>query len=124
MRDDVEQALQAEPIGDGNGGFTAQFVFRPDMPVFQGHFPGNPIVPGVMQLEMVRFCYERVTGGSAHIRRVVKAKYSGKALPGVAIDLAASTAAHADGVLVRASLASSEGPISTIQMVLSLASRC
>lgn len=28
-------------------------IIRPEDPVFQGHFPGNPIYPGVLQIEIV-----------------------------------------------------------------------
>lgn len=39
----------AEP--DGENGFTGYFTFKPDMPVFRGHFPGDPVVPGVLLIE-------------------------------------------------------------------------
>ncbi len=29
------------------------FQVLPEMPMFQGHFPGNPILPGVIQIEMM-----------------------------------------------------------------------
>ena len=32
--------------------FTVQL--NPDHPVYGGHFPGNPVVPGVCQVEMIR----------------------------------------------------------------------
>jgi 3-hydroxyacyl-[acyl-carrier-protein] dehydratase len=31
----------------------ANFFADPDLPLFQGHFPGNPILPGVIQIEMM-----------------------------------------------------------------------
>ncbi len=31
----------------------AKFFIRPDHPILEGHFPGNPIVPGVVQVEMM-----------------------------------------------------------------------
>lgn len=35
------------------GSITANFYTRPDHPIFAGHFPGNPILPGVVQVEMM-----------------------------------------------------------------------
>lgn len=31
-------------------------------PVYAGHFPGNPVLPGVCTLQIVRECLERGTG--------------------------------------------------------------
>ncbi len=30
------------------------FVFQPDFPCFQGHFPDQPILPGIIQMAAVR----------------------------------------------------------------------
>ena len=32
---------------------VAYFYTRPDMEIFKGHFPGNPVLPGVVQIEMI-----------------------------------------------------------------------
>ncbi len=32
----------------------ASLVFGPGFPAFEGHFPGNPILPGIIQLASVR----------------------------------------------------------------------
>jgi 3-hydroxyacyl-[acyl-carrier-protein] dehydratase len=35
---------------------TVQFALtlNPSHPIFEGHFPGNPVTPGVVQLEMIK----------------------------------------------------------------------
>lgn len=35
---------------------------NPDHAVFQGHFPGNPVLPGVCSLMIVRECASRTVG--------------------------------------------------------------
>lgn len=35
---------------DSAGGLRAQLRLEPDHPVFQGHFPGHPVLPGVAQI--------------------------------------------------------------------------
>lgn len=35
------------------GSVKAHFYVRPEMDIFKGHFPGRPILPGVIQVEMM-----------------------------------------------------------------------
>ena len=44
-------------------------------PVFRGHFPGNPIVPGVMLLEWVMHEVARALGRGPSALRVREAKF-------------------------------------------------
>ncbi|RAW00153.1 hotdog family protein [Pseudochryseolinea flava] len=37
-----------------DGEITATVTFQKDHPVFAGHFPGNPVVPGVCMIQIVR----------------------------------------------------------------------
>lgn len=82
MKRDVAQAIRSVEPGSEPNSFKAIVVCDPAMRVFQGHFPGNPIVPGVMELEMLRTVYERFTGQRWAIARVIKAKFTNRILPG------------------------------------------
>lgn len=50
----IDQTFQILPesLNEMNAYFKVQIY--PESPVFRGHFPGNPVMPGVLMLEMVR----------------------------------------------------------------------
>jgi len=89
MRDTILAARLGEPCTDANGITTAEFRFSAEAPVFAGHFPGNPLLPGVFQLEMTRVVAEMLLGATLAIREVVKAKFTSPIVPGetVQVDL-------------------------------------
>lgn len=59
----------------------ATFVIPPDHPVFPGHFPGNPIVPGVLVLEHVeRALQARI--GPLHLTGLPQVKFLAPLAPG------------------------------------------
>lgn len=39
-----------------------QISLNPDSKVFEGHFPGEPISPGVCNIQMIKECAEQVAG--------------------------------------------------------------
>ena len=53
-----------------------------DHPAFAGHFPGRPIVPGVVLLDAVMQMAQRQRGGSAGGWQVAQAKFLSPCGPG------------------------------------------
>lgn len=49
---------------------------NPDCPVFIGHFPGEPIAPGVCNLQMILDCVQHVTGSIPTLRRISRCKFT------------------------------------------------
>ncbi|MBQ3634936.1 MAG: hypothetical protein II951_04895 [Bacteroidales bacterium] len=45
-----------------DGTFDYDVVINPEHKVFKGHFPGKPVVPGVMSLMLMRSCAEHAAG--------------------------------------------------------------
>jgi len=64
---------------------TAPLRFAPDHPVFAGHFPGRPVVPGVLLLDAVQRAVEAATG--LQLGGLAAAKFHSPTLPGEALAL-------------------------------------
>lgn len=63
---------------------TATFVveLRADCPVYEGHFPGNPIAPGACNIEMVRQCASLALGHEVRIAAIRMCKFMMLIRPG------------------------------------------
>jgi 3-hydroxyacyl-[acyl-carrier-protein] dehydratase len=68
-RDPILMVDKAEIITPGEK-VRAWFYIRPDLDVFRGHFPGNPILPGIYTLESM--------GQAAGILLLSGERYQGK----------------------------------------------
>ncbi len=49
--------------------------------VFGGHFPGNPVLPGVMSMLIVRKCAEQILGIKSYFAAVKEIKYLQPIIP-------------------------------------------
>lgn len=89
--------------------FTLAEGFPADSPFLDGHFPGNPIVPGAA---MLAFLAERLSGAGLAIARVRRMKFRRPLLPGRPIEVslversgeARVEIRDADGVVASATL--------------------
>lgn len=52
LRDDFYIIQSKKIISESS--FSATISIHADHPVFEGHFPGNPVVPGVCMLQIVK----------------------------------------------------------------------
>ena len=51
-----------ENISDlGDGHFIAKILLNADHDIFKGHFPGNPVTPGVCMMQIVKNLAEKIT---------------------------------------------------------------
>jgi acyl-coenzyme A synthetase/AMP-(fatty) acid ligase len=70
------------------------FTVPPDHPALAGHFPGRPIVPGVVLLDHALDAIGSALGRSFDACRIESAKFLSPAEPGEALDIAYETAAN------------------------------
>ena len=63
------------------------FAIGPAHPALPGHFPGRPIVPGVVLLDQV-IAAARAAFGLPAVTALPRAKFAAPVLPGETVDLA------------------------------------
>lgn len=118
MRRDIEQSLISWGSDSEPRTLSAKFCFDASLEVFKGHFPEMPLLPGVMQIEMVRFLVEKGTGHAHRILRIKKAKFIGQVLPGDQIDLTVRVAMQEGALRVKAKLVVNNSDVTSIIMDL------
>ncbi len=102
MRSSIADALISGPQPTAGGRVILEFRFRPDDPLFAGHFPGRPVLPGVFQLEMARFAAEAALNCSLAVREISKAKFLRPITPGEAVRVELKLSAEDSTIQVRA----------------------
>ena len=80
-----------EPFVSGlrqeEGTWSADLVFDADAPYFGGHFPGFPVLPGVVQLGMASHFAELMLRREVRLTAVKKMKFTGVVVPGMRVRL-------------------------------------
>ncbi len=71
---------------DGTSG-VFHIALRPDCEVFRGHFPGNPVCPGVCNIQTIKECAERLTGQRLHIGSIRRCRLTAVATPATCPEL-------------------------------------
>lgn len=67
---------------DGQQG-TYTVAILPDCNVYDGHFPGNPVCPGVCNIETIKECAIRLTGKELRIKTIKQCRLTAIASPAV-----------------------------------------
>jgi 3-hydroxyacyl-[acyl-carrier-protein] dehydratase len=75
MQASITAARFSGPTQESDGAACFEFKFAATDPVFAGHFPNQPLVPGVFQLEMARLGAEWLIGEQLGVREISKAKF-------------------------------------------------
>lgn len=100
---------------------TAHFLFPEEFIGFQGHFPGQKILPGVCQVDCVLVVIERGEAVTATLREVLLAKYTAPVLPGEELVCTVQRVAEEDGATVfKAQLSTREKRVTEMKLRVAL----
>lgn len=117
MKDQVQRSFVAIANGP-NGGVVATYQFTADLPVFIGHFPNAPIVPGVFLIESVRSAIERHRAAQFSIVSVDEAKFLGPVLPGDSVEVCAHIVQEHSSIRCVADLRTGDAVVARIKLRL------
>jgi 3-hydroxymyristoyl/3-hydroxydecanoyl-(acyl carrier protein) dehydratase len=77
-------------ITSGDGEISARVDISRDSEWFSGHFPDDPILPGIAQIDMVHGLVGQVLGGRANIRRLNRIRFKKIIRPGDCLEIRTS----------------------------------
>lgn len=118
LRTDLQGAMQSIAAGAAPGSFRAAFRFDPALALFGGHFPGRPLVPGVLEIEAVRCAVENLAQKRYNMVRVDRAKFSAAVAPGDVLAIDGTLSPRPPELQVRATLTIGAAAAATILLTL------
>lgn len=75
------KVLRAREEGDGK--VVYHIALLPDCNVYQGHFPGQPVCPGVCNIQTIKECASLLTGKELRISSIKQCLLTAVATPTV-----------------------------------------
>lgn len=96
----------------------ARFLFAEDLEVFQGHFPGSPLVPAVFLVEAVRLASEGWAERPLRLELISKAKFTGEVRPGAEVGVDVAMIGEAPAWTCKARLRSGERDVASLTLRL------
>ena len=109
-------ALWIEPTRLGNEA-AGEFCFEESFLGFRGHFPGYPILPGIIMVKTALIVCERIVQHPLDLVEIERAKFNGRVFPGQVVRTNVRlTARDAQRCSVRTKLACAGNVVASLQM--------
>ena len=109
-----------EGFREEGGDLVADFTFSPEFVGFDGHFPGNKVLPGVCQIQCVKAVLERWKEEEVRIGEIVSAKFTAPVGPGETVECRVSgVAASGEGYSLKARLSKGGVRVSELKLRVS-----
>lgn len=111
----ILDSLKVTDISKEAGTAAGEFCFQNDFPGFDGHFPGNPILPGIVMVAMSKAVSEAVCGVPLLLSGLAHAKFTKLVLPGEVIKAAVNVSESGGAYKVRSQLTSAGKTAATFE---------
>ncbi len=128
----VDEVIASGTDDDGNAWLETRWTVDPEMDVFRGHYPGNPILPGVLIQEhtfqsgaLLIYTQENregMTGGMPVLTKVEDARFRRMVKPGMQLTTRVELYdSLSNARYLRAKVTGPEGLVARLSCVLALA---
>lgn len=77
----IEGLYTVQSLEQNEQEVNAKVKLHADHEVFKGHFPGNPIMPGVCMIQMIKELTEKITGKELFLTVATNVKFMAKINP-------------------------------------------
>lgn len=111
MKKEIIKHVKVKAPGDGT--FSAEFCFPASFVGFDGHFPQQPVLPGVCLIQAVLVAAEQALAKTLELEEIVLAKFIAFTLPDEKLSAACSVS---DDGVVRAKIVRGEDRIAEIRL--------
>ncbi len=118
MKKNIRDSLLSVQQDETTGEIIAEYSFANELEVFSGHFPGNPVLPGIFQIEMIRYALETILQKKYIIKLTSKAKFINMIFPDSKITVRIKTTGIDGEIKIRAKSYVDQKMTSDVIMVL------
>ncbi len=66
---------------DSKGNSLFEIAINSESEIFHGHFPGQPVLPGVCSIEIIRESLSLMVGSEVHLCKIMQCKFTGMVNP-------------------------------------------
>jgi 3-hydroxyacyl-[acyl-carrier-protein] dehydratase len=71
----IQDFYKVNQLTQADNKITANITINKSHQVFEGHFPGNPVTPGVCMMQIIKELTEEVTGKSLFMKSASNIKF-------------------------------------------------
>lgn len=114
LRKQLLDALDVKAVDDA--AFRGVFELEPSFVGFQGHFPEEPVMPGISLVAMVLLAAESVAKTPLEMVRLKAAKFYSPVRPGDRVTIEGDLDRNGDGWAVTAALQCEDRKVASVQV--------
>lgn len=117
IKDNIK-ACSVTPVQKTEQGWEKTYIFSNSFPGFEGHFPGNPILPAIIQLMIARESIAEQTGLNLLVIGVTMAKFQKIVTPGVSVTVRWTYREQEDSCIYKCILLSEGAQVSSFNLTM------